>query len=68
MLLAVAERLQSDLHMPAVREALQCLIPEWLDPSLDDKQRKGPRSDADRVGIKLSCKGWAVDVSAESLL
>ena len=68
LLIAVAERLQSPLHLPAVREALRCLIPEWLDPALDDKQRKGPRTDADRVGVKLACKGWSVDVSAESVL
>ena len=35
---------------------------------MDDKQRKGPRSDADRVGVKIACKGWGVDVSAESVL
>ena len=57
LLLAVAERLQSSLHLPAVREALRCLIPGWLDPALDDKQRKGLRSDADRVGVKIACKG-----------
>ena len=68
VLLAVAERLQSSLHLPAVREALRCLIPEWLDPALDDKQRKGPRSDADRVGVKIACKGLRADVSAESVL
>ena len=53
LLLAVAKRLQSSLHLPALREALRYLIPEWLDPALDDKQRKGPRSDADRVGVKI---------------
>ena len=68
LLLPVAGRLQAKLHLPAVREALQCLIPEWLDPALDDKQRKGPRGDADRVGVKLSCKGWGVDVSCEAVL
>ena len=67
-LLGVAEHLQTELHLPAVREALQCLIPEWLDPALDEKQRKGPRGDADRVGVKLSCEGWSVDVSVESVL
>ena len=64
----VAERLQGSLHMPPVREALQCLIPEWLDPSLDGKQRKAARGDPDRVGVKLSAKGWGVDVSTESVL
>ena len=51
---AVAERLQGPLHLPAVREALQCLIPEWLDSSLDGGQRKTARGDPDRVGVKLS--------------
>ena len=69
LLVAVAERLQtSPLHAPAVREALQCLIPEWLDPALDATQRKGPSGDADRVGVRLSAKSWSVDVSVESVL
>ena len=37
----VAERLRGPLHEPAVREALGCLIPEWLDPRLDNKKPKG---------------------------
>ena len=44
------------------------MIPEWLDPSLDGKQRKAARGDPDRVGVKLSAKGWGVDVSTESVL
>ncbi len=64
----VAERLQGELHAPAVREALRCLIPEWLDSALDDRQKKAARGDPDRVGVKLSAKGWGVDVSAESVL
>ena len=65
---AVAERLQGELHLPAVREALRCLIPEMLDSTLDGQQKKAPRGDVDRVGVKLSAKGWGVDVSAESVL
>ena len=65
---AVAERLQGPLHVPAVREALQCLIPEWLDSSLDGKQGKTARGGPDRVGVKLSAKAWGVDVSTESVL
>ena len=42
LLVSVAERLQDKLHLPAVREALRCLIPEWLDPALDDKTAEGP--------------------------
>ena len=45
---SVAERLLGQWHMPAVREALQCLIPEWLDPALDDKQRNPVRTDPGR--------------------
>ena len=63
LLLPVAGRLQAKLHLPAVMEALQCLIPGWLGPALDDKQRKGPRGDADRVGVEFSCKCWGVDVA-----
>ena len=54
--------------MPAVREALRCLIPEALESTLDAQQKKVLRGDADRVGVKLSAKGWGVDVSAESVL
>ena len=57
--------MQGSLHMPAVREALQCLIPGGLDPSLDGRQRKAARRVPDRVGVKLSAKGWGVDVSVE---
>ena len=64
----VAERLQSDLHLPALREALSCLVPEALDSLLDDQQKKALRGDADRVGVKLSAKGWGVDVSTEAVL
>ena len=52
----VAERLQGPLHLPAVREALQCLIPEWLGSCLDGRQKKTARGDSDRVGVKLSAK------------
>ena len=31
----VAGRLQGELHAPALREALRCLIPEELDSALD---------------------------------
>ena len=40
---SVAERLQSDLHLPALKEALSCLIPEALDSVLDDQQKKASR-------------------------
>ena len=42
----VAERMQSELRMPAVKEALGCLIPEGLHSSLDTargRQQKAGR-------------------------
>ena len=42
----IAERLLGRWHLPAVREALQCLIPEWLDSALDGKQRKTVRAES----------------------
>ena len=64
----MAERLQGRLHLPAVKEALRCLIPEALDSALDAHHKKALRGDSDRVGVKLSAKGLGVDVSAESVL
>ena len=68
LLVTVAGRLQSEMHMPAVREALQCLIPEWRDPVLDGLQKKGGAADPERVGVKLAALGWSVDVSVETKL
>ena len=51
-----------------MKEALRCLVPEALDSALDDQQKKTLRSDAGRVGVKVSAKGWGVDVSTEAVL
>ena len=65
---AVAERLQGEWHLPAVREALQRLIPEVLGPALDNLQAKAKRADPVKVGASLAAKCWPVDVSAEGVL
>lgn len=67
-LLGVADRLRGELHMPAVREALGCLIPEGLHPRLDGKKAKGVKGDAERVGVHLEADRWTLDVSHESAL
>ena len=67
-LITVAERLRGELHMPAVREALGCLIPEELHPRLDGKKPRTAKGDAERVGVTLSAGQWKVDVSAEAAL
>ena len=54
--------------MPVVREARQCVIPGWLDPSLDDKQREAAGGDPGCVGVKFVADGWGVDVSTGSVL
>ena len=38
---AVAERLMGPYHLPAVKEALGCLIPASLHPDLDGTKPKG---------------------------
>ena len=67
-LTGVAQRLRGELHMPAVREALGCLIPESLHPRLDGKKPRGVKGDAERVGVHLEAGRWALDVSAENAL
>ena len=64
----VAERLRSELHMPAVREALGCLIPEYLHPRLDGTKPRGARGGGDRVGVYLEADRWRVDVAEEAML
>ena len=64
----VAERLRGPLHEPAVREALGCLIPEWLHPSLDNARSARVKAAAERVGVHLSANRWKVDVCAEAAL
>ena len=68
-LAAVAERLQQPYHMPAVREALGCLIPEHLHPRLDGKKPRGSgRQGQDHIGVHLEADRWRVDVSEEACL
>ena len=68
LLESVAERLMGDLHMPTVREALRCLIPDWLDSALDAQPSRCRTFGSDRVGVNIAAKGWRVDVSAEGVL
>ena len=59
-----------EYHMPAVREALGCLIPEALHPALDNRKPKGGVSAGDlgNLGVHLSAGRWQVDVSLENKL
>ena len=67
---AVAVRLLGPLHMPAVREALGCLVPAELDPKLDGKKpRGGPRQvGAETCGVYVQAGQWRVDVCEEQAL
>ena len=64
---AVAGRLRQEVHMPAVREALGCLIPEGLHPRLDGRKPKGkyPGGVPERTGVHLTAGSWKVDVFEE---
>ena len=63
---SVAERLREPLHEPAVREALGCLIPEWLDPREDGKKPKGKTAaEVENVGVPLVADGFRVDVQRQ---
>ena len=76
MLRKVADRLLHDsvpqygaLHMPAVREALGCLIDEDLHWRGDNKQPKGRKRVSDgveRYGVYVSADKWRVDVCEEA--
>ena len=72
----VAERLQAPtafddgsevyLHMPAVKEALGCLIPKWLHPRLDGRPLKGKAQPSDPAGgVHLEAGRWRVSMSDE---
>lgn len=66
---AVAERLQEPFHLPAVREALGCLVPEHLHPRLDGKKPRGLRREGgEHIGVHLEADRWRVDVSEEACL
>ena len=60
---AVALRLLSDLHMPAVKEALGALVPADLHPLLDKATQRGKKratAGAGRIGVHLHACGWRV--------
>ena len=57
------------LHMPAVREALGCLIPAELHPRLDNRApKKNPGAAAETGSIQIQCGGWRVNVCEEQTL
>jgi len=68
------DRLLTDLHMPAVQEALGALIPEWLHPSQDDPKKRGKKKGfgGERVGVNLTVAHgrtrWKLDVFKEEAL
>ena len=66
----VARRLMEPLHMPAVREALGCLIPPLLHQRGDGQKPKGcsVSSGIAKVGVDLLAGKWKVDVSEEQQL
>ena len=66
----IKDRLLCDLHMPAVKEALGALIPEWLHPSQDDPKRRGKKKGfgEKRVGVNITADGWRVSVFVEQEL
>jgi hypothetical protein len=65
----VKERLLGALHLPAVREALGCLIPAYLHPKDDGKKPRGGLSlEHARVGVFVQAGAWKVDVSEEQRL
>ena len=68
-LMSVAQRLRGDLHMPAVREALGCLIPVELHPNLDGRAARARGGGGeDRVGVRLEAGRWKVDVGEVAML
>lgn len=67
----VKDKLLSDLHMPAVKEALGALIPELLHWSLDDPKKRGKKKGfgEKRVGVDLVApSGWRLSVFEEQAL
>jgi hypothetical protein len=64
--LAVVERLKSPVHMPAVLDALGCLIPRSLHPRLDGVKPKGKAQAGAAVsGPMLVVGGWKMNVDDE---
>ena len=66
----VRGRLLGALYLPAVEEALGCLIPEGLHPRLDDKRRNRaePGAAAERCTVNLYAGRFRVSVFAEYAL
>jgi len=66
----VKDRLLTELHMPAVQEALGALIPEWLHWSQDNPKTRGKKKGfgGERVGVNLSVLDWKLSVFKEEAL
>ena len=63
---AVAQRLMGPYHLPAVKEALGCLIPASLHPDLDGTKPKGrAQAGGGPGGVCLKAGQWQVDVGQE---
>ena len=62
----VKERLLGEYHLPAVKEALGCLIPRELNPRLDGVVPKGKTVPGSVPGgVHLEAGTWKVDVKEE---
>ena len=62
----VARRLLGEYHLPAVQEALGCLIPRALDPELDGKKPKGQAAaGAGPGGVALAAGHGQLNISLE---
>ena len=62
----VADRLQSQWHMPALMEAAGCLIPRDLHPSMDGVKPKGNAKPGGTAGgVSVEAGGWGVQVGDE---
>ena len=66
----VAERLLGPLHMPAVLEALGCLIPVELHPVHNGKKPgKGqPGREVPEMGVNLMAGTWGISVFEEQMM
>ena len=64
----VAGRMQSELHMPAVKEALGCLIPADLHSTLDAKSARHRKMGDVHSEVFLAAGKWRVNVCLEQAL
>ena len=64
----VAGRLQSELHMPAVKEALGCLIPLDLHDSYDSAKGRQKKMLGQDDGVYLKAGKWRINVCLEQAL